>query len=216
MEQATLSKGFLERRAIVEIGGVEVLWGHVGALRWDDIPKDCLPVVLYETTNPKAVVCANRMQLDTIRKMDNEFVRKCFIVEISRILKHSNLTYCEDTIEKDRKFPHKKRKLLSNTKKLIMKEIVQSLNRSRTAEEIAATYGTSKVSINLMADKLRKPPYNFNIPGARGFDEFATFAKEIAAENPELVRRAPAPLAKNINHFQNTRLLLGTGDIKHG
>lgn len=195
MEQATMSKGFLERRALQEIGGVEVPWGQVMALRWDDIPKDCLPVILYKSTTPKAVICANRVQLDSVRKNDHEFVRECFIIEIHRIMKHSNLTYCEDTIEMDRKFKHKKKKLLSNTKKLLMKDIVQTLNRTRTANEIAASYGTSHFNVNIMANKLRRPPYNFNIPGARGTSDFDFFAAEIARENPDLIKK---PLASKV------------------
>lgn len=193
MDHATLSKGYYDRRAILdELGGMEVPGGSIAALRWDDISKDCLPVFLYKCATPKGVIASNRMQLDHLRKTDHEFNRELYIVEISRLMKHSNLEYCEDTIEKDRKFRHKKKKLLSNTKKAIMKDIVQSLNKTRTAAEIAAQYGTSAFNINQIASRLRKE-YNFNIPGARGFDEFGAFASELAKESPELIRK---PLAK--------------------
>lgn len=211
MEYATMSRSHMDRKAMFEMGAIEVPWGSFLTLHWDDISKDCLPVIVYKSSTPKAIICANRLQLDSVRQENETHVRECYIVEIARIMKHSNLTYCEDNIERDRKFRHKKKKILSNTKKLMMKDIVQNLNRTRTAAEIAATYGTNAFNVNILAGKLRQAPYNFNIPGARGFDEFAVFAAEIAQENPGLVRQPLASKKPPITIPPTKKVLLSNG-----
>ncbi len=193
MDYASLNRERIDRREIMDhLGGIEVPWSNVGGIRWDDISPDCLPVFLYKSKTPKAIIAANRFQMETIIKTDHEYVREVFIVEITRLMKHSNLMYCEDNIEKDRKFRHKKKRILSNEKKMMMKDIVQQLNRTRTAEDIAAAYKVTKSTVVQMAIKLRKSPYNFNIPTLRGYDEFNLFADEIAKENPGLVKKPMA------------------------
>lgn len=204
MDYATLEREVIKREDIINrLGGVEIPWGHVAALDWEDISKDCLPIIVYRSKDPEAKVCANRMQLDAIRKDNPPILRECYIVEIPRIMKHSNLKYCEDLIELDRKFKHKRKKILSNQKKLMMKDIVENLNRSKSAADIAAAHGTSAFNVTLMATKLRKQ-YNFNIPGARGNGEFAMFAAEIAKERPELINK---PLAKTTSNGHRPLIL---------
>lgn len=196
MDHATMSKGFLDRKGLQEIGAIEVPWGQVGGIQWAHISKDCLPVIVYKSSAPKAVICANRFQLETLLKIDHEYVKECFIVEIVQLMKHSNLSYCEDMIEKDRKFRHKKKSLMAPEKKALMKDIITQLNRTRTAQDIAAAYKIATSSVIQMSVKLRKAPYNFNIPTIRGYDDFNVFAEEIAKENPSFVKK---PLASKPN-----------------
>lgn len=194
MENAELTRGMIDRESIIDrLGGIQVPSTQVGGIKWEHISTDCLPVFLYRTKTPKALIAANRFQLDTLRQIDQDCLKEVYIVEIARLMKHSNLTYCEDTIEKDRKFRHKKTRVMFNEKKAMMKDIITQLNRNRTAGDIAAAYKVSAFHVNQLAVKLRKPPYNFNIPTLRGFDEFNVFAEEIAKENPEFIKKPLAP-----------------------
>lgn len=195
MNTPSMSSGYWERKGLMQLGAVEV--PSIQNLEWDVIPRDFLPVFLYRTAAPKALIAANRFQLDELKKIDKDVHRECYILEIKKIRTHSNLDYCADDIEMDRKYPRRKKKLLTNTTKQLLTDIVENLNRSKTASELAAFYKTSVSNVNLLAVKLRKE-YNFKIPGARGFSEFDAMAKQLVKDHPEMIMQ---PLAKKDSAF---------------
>lgn len=212
MDYPSMNKGFYERRALIDLGAVEVPNGSLGVLSWEEIPKDCLPIFSYKTSAPKALIAANRMQLETLRNADKDVVREVYIGEIDRIRKHSNLEYCLDMVEMDRKIGRRKKKrLLGNTQRALVRDIVENLNRSKTVEDIAAAYGTSKVNVNLMAVRLRKAPHFFRIPGAKGYNEFDVIAQQLAKERPELVQQGEKQLVTSFRHPKNYKTVAKNG-----
>lgn len=71
----------------------------------------------------------------------------------------------------------------------IMTEIAKNLNRTKTARELAQEYNISVTSIWSMSRRLRKSPYNLDIPTQTTLGDFHTIAERIVKNNPGLVKK---------------------------
>lgn len=199
MEYAEIKPEYRTREAIKnELGGVEIPYSGIGFLQWGELSNDCLLVVLLRKKDDHlGLICSNRIQMkEQISKRNEagEPGRDFFQVEISRLMKHSNLEFFMNIIEGDRKLARKKRRVPLQTLKALMEDIITKLNRTTTAEDLAALHNTSKMNVMGIATRLVKKN-NFIIPGVgqgRG-KMFDVLAGQLAENHRNLLA---APLAK--------------------